>query len=159
MTDTNELVGEDLCIIISFDNPISLVGSHLNDYQYILYPLVMLVTRLGIFCDSTALLCVFACAPQLHPVWAQSCAIVVVLVRWSKPTGRQSQAAADLQKTPEENQSSNCRWMLHAVAPWRGASNNISTWECKFTYCTRMEKQNKSPNYVPHPWIAIKASK
>ena len=29
---TNELVGEDLCIVISFDEPISLVGSRLCDY-------------------------------------------------------------------------------------------------------------------------------
>ena len=29
MPDTNELVGEDLCIIISFDEPIALAGSRL----------------------------------------------------------------------------------------------------------------------------------
>ena len=32
MPGTNELVGEDLCIVISFDEPISLVGSHLCHY-------------------------------------------------------------------------------------------------------------------------------
>ena len=32
MPGTNELVGEDLCIVISFDEPISLEGSRLCDY-------------------------------------------------------------------------------------------------------------------------------
>ena len=32
MPSTNELVDEDLCIIISLDEPISLVGSRLCDY-------------------------------------------------------------------------------------------------------------------------------
>ena len=32
MPSTNELVGEDLCIVIGFDEPISLVGSRLCDY-------------------------------------------------------------------------------------------------------------------------------
>ena len=32
MPVTNELVGEDPCIVISFDEPISLVGSLLCDY-------------------------------------------------------------------------------------------------------------------------------
>ena len=32
MLGTNELVGEDLCIVISFDEPISLVVSRLRDY-------------------------------------------------------------------------------------------------------------------------------
>ena len=32
MPGTNELVGEDLCIVISLDEPISLAGSRLCDY-------------------------------------------------------------------------------------------------------------------------------
>ena len=32
MLGANELVGEDLCIVISCDEPISLVGSRLCDY-------------------------------------------------------------------------------------------------------------------------------
>ena len=32
MAGTNELVGEDMCIVISFAEPISLVDSHLCDY-------------------------------------------------------------------------------------------------------------------------------
>ena len=32
MPGTNELVGEDLCIVISFDEPISFAGSRLCDY-------------------------------------------------------------------------------------------------------------------------------
>ena len=32
MPGTNELVRKDLCIIISFEEPISLVGSRLYDY-------------------------------------------------------------------------------------------------------------------------------
>ena len=32
MPSTDDLVGKDLCIVISFDEPISLVGSRLCDY-------------------------------------------------------------------------------------------------------------------------------
>ena len=65
--------------------------------------LVIYVTRLWVL---SCLLCIVPhVCPfplRLHPIWSQLCAIVVVLVWWRKPASRQSQAAPDLQKIPEE---------------------------------------------------------
>ena len=76
---------------------ISLVGSRLCDYEYTLYPPVILVARLWVPSYMLCIvLCVCAFPLRPHPVWVRSYAIVVVSVQWTKSAGRQIQAAADL---------------------------------------------------------------